>query len=137
MSITPSQRINSPFAVGEKQYLARHGESSIETVDTNNNVSVRTDTDTNPQFNKGVQALPKEEHPPVKSDTPVVSNTIAALAASGVLEEENASQALSNVNVYNRNQSTIREEDRDRKGHRYLKHFYEQNQPVEEINTFV
>ncbi len=137
MSVTPSQRIASPFAVGEKQYLSRHGESFVETVDTNNNVSVRTETDTNPQFNQNIQHLPKEEHPPVKADTPMVSNTIAALAASGVLEEEIPQQVSSNVDVYSRNQSTIREEERDRKGHRYLKHFYEQNQPVEEINKFI
>ncbi len=137
MSVTQSRRISSTSSVIEKKYTGRHGESFVETIDTNNNVSVRSDTNPDPQFGNGFQRPKKEQQPPVKADTPVVSNTIAALAASGILDEENTPQSSSNVNVYNRNQSTIKNEERNRNGHRYLKHFYEKNQPVEEVNKFI
>ncbi len=137
MSVTQSRRISSQSSVIEKKYTARHGESFVETIDTNNNVSVRSDTNPDPQFGNNFHHPKKEEQAPIKADNPIVSNTIAALAASGVWEEENTPQSSSNVNVYNRNQSTIKEEERNRTGHRYLKHFYEKNQPVEEVNKFI
>jgi len=137
MSVTQSRRISSSSAVVEKKYTARHGESFVETIDTTNNVSVRSDTNPDPQFGGNFPRPPKKEQPQIKADAPVVSNTIAALSASGIFDEASPAEQSSNIDIYNRNQSTIKDEELERTGHNYLKHFYEKNQPVEEIDKFI
>ena len=41
------------------------------------------------------------------------------------------------VGVYDNNQAIIKDEELDRTGHSYLKHFYEKNEPVAEVDEFI
>lgn len=66
-----------------------------------------------------------------------VNNTIEALAASGVYEETAVSDNSHKVGVYDNNQAIIKDEELDRTGHSYLKHFYEKNEPVAEVDEFI
>lgn len=139
MSIAPTRRVglSSPASAVEKTYAGRRDEEFVEMIDTNNSVSVRSDSDGNNAANYKFSKQESPEQAPVNTDAPVVNNTIEALAASGVYEDAPPTEAHSRVNVYSNNQSIIKDEELERTGHNYLKHFYEKNEPVAEVDKFI
>jgi len=108
----------------------------VEDIDTRNNVLVRDDS----QNDSGSRQYNQQP----KSDflTPEIDNatSIDALTISGVIEEEGEERNIKNnqkVNVYSNNQSIIKDEDVERIGRSYLKRFYEQNEPITDVNELV
>ncbi len=138
MSVTLTKRVNLPPPTPHiNQSATRYGKEFIEVVDTNNNVSVRSDTHSDHSEQGGNSfAQSGKQEPEVKLNSPTVNSTIEALAASGVYEQENI-EDHSQVNIYSTNQSIIKDEELERTGHNYLKHFYEKNEPVSEVNKLI
>lgn len=141
MSIAPARRVStsSPATRVDRNYSpANRDEQFVEVIDTNNNVSVRDDT--NARNSDGKNLFNKKEAKESKvASAPAnyVNNTIEALAASGVYEETAVSDNSHKVGVYDNNQAIIKDEELDRTGHSYLKHFYEKNEPVAEVDEFI
>lgn len=140
MSIAPTRRvsISSPVTHVEKNYATKRDEEFVEVIDTNNNVSVRADTNSDTPGNRNFpQKNQSEEKLPTEPQQPYVNNTIEALAASGIYENDAMETTPNRVTVYSNNQSIIKDEELDRTGHSYLKHFYEKNEPVIEVDEFI
>lgn len=140
MSIAPTRRVGSSTTAprADKSFAAtRQNSQFVEMIDTNNNVLVR-DEDT-PQHNQQSPNQEKQQKEPEKgisADTAYVASSIEALAVSGVFEEEN-SPSNNNVGIYDNNQSIIRDEELERTGRSYLKHFYEKNEHFIDVDEFV
>lgn len=69
-----------------------------------------------------------------------MASAIEALAASGVLEDsetEDNSNHFHKIGVYGNNQSIVKDEETEKIGHQYLKHFYEKNEILEEVDELV
>lgn len=148
MSISSTRKVSSstaPARKAERIYTAGgQSESFVENIDTSNSVSVKDDmrdrhNDSQNSFSKQED---KEENSKISSDTVSVASVIEALAMSGVYEPVDDSvqdykAASHKIGVYDNNQSIIREEEDERSGKSYLKHFYEKNEVVEEVDEFV
>lgn len=145
MPISSTRKVASSPTVSsrkpERSYIVgSEGEPFVEMIDTTNNVSVREDLREDKGGNK--QAFEKEETPQNKQEltasTTYIPSAIEALTASGVYEDTShlASNRPSKVGVYDNNQSIIKEDKAERHGHNYLKHFYEKNTPIEEVDEF-
>lgn len=135
-STAPTRRTERSYAVGGQ------GEAFVENIDTSNNVSVNDDSK-NRHNERGKYFNNKEkneERNDVSSSPTYVASAIEALAASGVYEEvpdSFQSGASKKIGVYDSNQSIIKEERDEKNGHPYLKHFYEKNEFVEEVDELV
>lgn len=146
MSITSTRKVSgspSPTRRTERSYaLGGQGESFVENIDTTNNVSINDDSKN--RHNESEQSFnskdEKEEKTDISTAPTYIASAIEALAASGVYEQvENMPQtnASHKIGVYDNNQSILKEERDERSGHPYLKHFYEKNEVVEEIDELV
>lgn len=144
MSIAPTRRVGSSTSAprADKSYAAaRLNSQFVEMIDTNNNVLVRDEN--NERHPQEPFAKEKNDAAPQKqfsADTPYVASSIEALAVSGVFDEETPeSDNASNhkVGVYDNNQSIIRDEELERTGRSYLKHFYEKNEHIADVDEFV
>lgn len=145
MSITSARKITgspSPTRRTERIYtLGIQGETFVENIDTTNNVSIDDDSPRHNNDSKEsfTSSEKEKEYKSMSATAPTyVANAIEALAASGIYDNadnmSNAGSTSHKVGVYDNNQSIIREE---RSGHPYLKHFYEKNEIVEEVDEFV
>ena len=140
MSIAPTRRVGSSTTAprADKSFAAaRQSSQFVEMIDTNNNVLVRDEN--TPQQNPQSYDQEKKQKEPEKAisaDAPYVASSIEALAVSGVFEEENT-PANNKVGVYDNNQSIIRDEELERTGRSYLKHFYEKNEHFIDVDEFV
>ncbi len=145
MSISATRKVSNTSAPAKRseRYVAGVEEHPfVENIDTTNNVFVRDENregnDANQQaFNKRDM---QDEKNKLLSGATYIPSAIEALAASGVYENMPAAEKRrtpSQVDVYGNNQSIIKEDDDDRNGHSYLKHFYEKNEIIEEVDEFV
>lgn len=147
MSITSARKVTgspSPTRRTERSYmLGIQGEAFVENIDTTNSVSINDDSsqrrnDSEQSFTPGEQ---EQEKRSLSSAAPAyVVSAIEALAASGVydnIEHVSGASTSHKVGVYDNNQSIIKGEREERNGHPYLKHFYEKNEIVEEVDEFV
>lgn len=147
MSVSSTRKVSSSTATNrrpERNFaVAGKGEAFVENIDTTNNVSVYDDLH---QRNDNPQENPKkkesnEESRSISASPTYVASAIEALAASGVYDEaENArpnNSTSHQIGVYGNNQAIIKEEQNERQGHPYLKHFYEKNEIVEEVDELV
>lgn len=136
-STAPARRTERNYAVGGK------GEAFVENIDTTNNVSVNNDY--NEHHDESEQSFQKfnkkEEKTNISSSPTYVASAIEALAASGVFEQDEDQTSTTNnshkIGVYDNNQSIIKERNSERNSHPYLKHFYEKNEIVEEVDELV
>ena len=143
MSISSTRRISSATSVASKvenKFLAADNHSQfVENIDTTNNVLVRDDT--NSDSNHHQQSSSKQQkQPDFTSPAADISTSLEALALSGIFEDDSANQAETNpnkVNIYNNNQSIIKDEEVERTGRNYLKHFYEKNEHFEDIDELI
>ncbi len=143
MSITATRKVSSTTAAAKRpvRYVAGvEGHPFVEMIDTTNNVSIKDENRDENESRK--QSFDTPENPDIKNDVSSNSNyipsAIEALAASGVYENNNAAtQNSGKIGVYDNNQSIIKEDKKEREGHSYLKHFYEKNELVEEVDEFV
>ncbi|MBR4106642.1 MAG: hypothetical protein IKK52_05005 [Alphaproteobacteria bacterium] len=109
---------------------------TVEDIDTNNNVLVRDEN----QDNSSQQQFSSKQQASFSSYEHNVSTSIEALTLSGMLEDsddEKSSSNNRNVNVYSNNQSIVKDEDVERIGRSYLKRFYEENEPITDVNELV
>lgn len=146
MSISATRKVTSSASSArkaEKIYSSGgQGESFVENIDTSNNVSVRDGTkekqhNSNKQFSPPQQEKKQQN---LNSASASVSSVIEALAMSGVYdvqsnEDMDFSESTLKIGVYDNNQSIIQDEDRG--GKSYLKHFYEKNEIIEEVDEFI
>ena len=140
MSIAPARRVSSSPATARstRNYSAGQSEQFVENIDTTNNILVRDDP--NHDHHQQRQNYPQPDAEEKSEFTPsagYINNTLEALAASGVFEEDPGLSNSSKVNVYGSNQSIIKDEELERTGRRYLKHFYEKNTPMEEVDELI
>lgn len=142
MSIGSTRKVSSATSassrVDNRPMSANNHSQFVENIDTTNNVLVRDERDSNPD--KQYQR-PSPKTPPTdfNSATPDISTSIEALALSGIFEAENDISPNNNhkVDVYNNNQSIIKDEEIERTGRSYLKHFYEKNEHLMDVDEFV
>ncbi len=146
MSITSTRKVSgSPNAPSKADYYRRggDGESFVENIDTTNSVLVK---DNDPDNRKNRQDSPfkkseeKNKRPEISSSQTYIPNAIEALTASGVyddvpLSDKNAGHH--NIGVYDNNQSMVKDKAQEQFSHSYLKHFYERNEIIEEVDELV
>ncbi len=144
MSISATRKVSNTSAPAKRseRYVAGVEEHPfVENIDTSNNVFVR---DENRGGENNQQAFDKhntqDEKNKLLSGTTYIPSAIEALSASGVYENmqvQEKRRTPSQIDVYGNNQSIIKEDDNERSGHSYLKHFYEKNEIIEEVDEFV
>ena len=142
MSIGSTRKISSVSSSTSKvdrKVNANNHSQFVETIDTHNNVLVRDENNESSKHNHQ-ESLPKKT--PVTdytSATPDISTSIEALALSGIFEEAKSSPPVNNqkVDIYSNNQTIIKDEEVERTGRNYLKHFYEKNEHFVDIDEFV
>ncbi len=126
----------------ERNYgTGSEGHPFVEVIDTTNNVLVRDDSTENHQQ----QASPFEDKPKegnrqsIGGTSTFIPSAIEALTASGVYEQQAENETTKNrkVNVYDNNQSMVKEDENSSYDNPYLKHFYEKNEIIEEVDEFV
>lgn len=142
MSITSTRKVGSSSTPARRpEYSYRAGGQSepfVEMIDTNNNISVRDDLrDHQPKQNQNQEKFEQEEAKELTSQSTYVPSAIEALAASGVYDNTETAYFSRKIGVYDNNQSIIKDEEIERTGHSYLKHFYEKNQLIEEVDELI
>lgn len=146
MSITASRRVSGPSSSAnvERKYSGG-GQSGqfVEHIDTSNNVLIHDDpSQSDRRRNSSQQQFQEEESQQNSSgknpNHNYVPNALEALAASGVYDET-VPQPASNrkVGVYDSNQSIVEDEAEEKLPQTYLKHLYEKNRPMEEVDELV
>ena len=147
MSIASTRKVSgSPNAPSKADYYRRggNGESLVENIDKTKNVLVNNNTPDNRENRQDspFQKPKEEKNNRTKVSTPgsYVSNALEALAASGVYDdvrEEERNTGSNPIGVYDNNQSIVRAPEREQFSHHYLKHFYERNEIIEEVDELV
>ena len=139
MSISSSRKISSSNTQRiDKSYSATNRYSQfVENIDTTNNVLVKDDH--NNDSNKKEQHSQKNEQPTnYKSSSPDIIKGVEVIAASMSIDEQNNKQFPANkIDIYSNNQSIVHDEDVEHTGRSYLKHFYEKNEHVVDIDELV
>lgn len=146
MSISSTSKVSSsssPIKRTERSYGAgAEGNPFVEVIDTTNNVLVRDEERQNRQQQSAYEHQEPEERKSAISSSGqayVSASAIEALSASGVYETSETSPDYQNrqINVYDNNQSIVEIEDDDSADNPYLKHLYERNKILEEVDEFV
>lgn len=146
MSISSTSKVSSsssPAKRTERSYGAgSEGNPFVEIIDTTNNVLVRDEERENRQQQSAFESREQEEKKANISSsgrTYVSASAIEALSASGVYDNSEASPDYQNrhVNVYDNNQAIVEEDDDGNADNPYLKHLYERNKILEEVDEFV
>lgn len=142
MSISATRKVSSSTSSprAERAYTATQHSQFVENIDTRNNVLVRDDSDDNnhrQQFSQDRNK--KDENTDISPSVAYVQNSIEALAVSGVFNDSENEQAAAEhkVSVYDNNQSIIRDEEAERTGRNYLKHFYEKNEHLIDVDELI
>ncbi len=143
MSVTATRRVSGSTNPGSRtQRYFGGGEAFVEHIDTANNITVRDENDRENESrnnNSNEQKFEEtEENRTIAAGANYVPSAIEALAASGIYEvQEGYSENHKNIGVYDNNQAIVRDEEAESKGRSYLKHFYEKNEILEEVDKFV
>lgn len=145
MNISSTRKVSSsssPVKRTERNYaVGAEGHPFVETIDTRNNVLVRDESEEQGKKNSAFEQQDKEEKQNgISSSQAFVSaSAIEALSASGVYDNDEQSQNYRNrqVNVYDNNQSMVRDERDYSADNPYLKHLYEKNKILEDVDEFV
>ncbi len=138
MSITATRRVSSATTsskVDKRNFEPNNHSQFVEHIDTNNSVLVRDGQDNDEQNRKRRQ----QSQTDFNSASPDISGSIEALAVSGIFEDDTPppNNQGNKVSVYSNNQSIIRDEEIERTGRNYLKHFYEKNEHIEDVDEFI
>lgn len=142
MTISATKKIGSTTSSPrtERGYSANGRNTQfVEHIDTQNNVLVRDETSGNSnQDSYYPQNSSEQDQSEFSHSTAYVQNNINALAASGVLDDtQDNYHSQYKVNVYDNNQSIIKDEELERTGRNYLKHFYEKNEHLIDVDKLV
>lgn len=143
MSISATRKVGSSTSSPrtERGYSANGKDSQfIEHIDTQNNVLVRDDNTEHHQQSSYYtpEQQDEKENNNFSPSRAYVHNSINAIAASGVLDNyiEN-NHNTHKVGVYDNNQSIIKDEELERTGRNYLKHFYEKNEHLIDVDKLI
>lgn len=133
----------SSSQVSGASYYSTASEQMVESIDASNMVSVnpdaKDDRSKNKQQSKSGQEFPEKE---VSSNKAYIPGAVEALAASGLYEEHSRDENLNKkVGVYGANQTMVKddaelEQEKFLSGN-YIKHLYEKNEHLEEVDEFV
>ncbi len=142
MSIGSTRKINSTLSAQKTErrfYIADNHSQFVENIDTTNNVLVRDDSDGHKSSEQQLKQQKQNQQPNFSSSTPDISTSIEALSLSGIfeLDEKVSSQQNQKVNIYTNNQSIIKDEEIERTGRNYLKHFYEKNEHIVDVDELI
>lgn len=134
MAVSSTQKIGSSH--GGRVYVSNSRSQLVENIDTSNNVLVRDDTSGE---NTNDFTSSKRKNDDSEAFNHELSTSIDALTMSGIIESQDESNTESNhrVNVYNNNQTIVKDDDVERIGRDYLKHFYEKNEPIVDVDELV
>ncbi len=139
MSVSATSKVSSsssPLKRTERRYgTGAEGNPFVENIDTTNNVLVRDESGEDRQQKSAYDNQEKETKRDSISASPafVSSAAIEALSASGVYEIS----AHHKVNVYDNNKAIIGDDNDNAADNPYLKHLYEKNKILEEVDEFV
>ena len=140
MSISSTRKISSTSStssrVDKSYFIANNSSQSVENIDTTNNVLVKDEGNKNSRHQQQ-QNKKQEQQPNYKTATPGIINSIEAIASSIGVEEQEDINKMKKIDVYNNNQSIIHDQDVEHTGRSYLKHFYEKNEHMQDIDTLV
>lgn len=145
MNISSTRKVSSSFSPvkrTERNYsVGAEGHPFVENIDTRNNVLVKDEAEEQNKHNSEFDRKDKEEKQTnISSSQAFVSaSAIEALSASGVYDDIETSPNSRNrqVNVYDSNQSMMKD-DRDYSvDNPYIKHLYEKNKILEDIDEFI
>lgn len=142
MSISATRKVGSSTSSArtERSYASAHPNAQfVEHIDTRNNVLVRDDSDGHSRQDTYQQHQENnDEQAQISPSIAYVRGSIEALAVSGVLEDNGTeTHASHKVGVYDNNQSIIRDEELERTGRNYLKHFYEKNEHLIDVDELI
>ena len=141
MSIGSTRKISSTTPTSSKvdgrSYAPNNRSQFVENIDTNNNVLVRDDN--NDQSHTNDQHPQKErQQTNFNTGTANISGGLEAFAVNNVINEEETSPTDNRkIDIYSNNQSIIKDEEIERTGRSYLKHFYEKNEHFIDIDELV
>ena len=139
MSISSTRKISSSVSntsrIDRRSFLANNHSQFVENIDTTNNVLVRDES--NGEGRNREQQPQKDEHPTnYNSSNPNIINGIEAIASSISPDDQGYNQ-FHKIDVYSNNQSIVRDEEVEHTGRNYLKHFYEKNEHMVDIDELV
>lgn len=139
MSISSTRKISSSASVSSRidrrSLLANNHSQFVENIDTTNNVLVRDES--NGESNKHDHQPPNNEDATnYNSSNPNIVNGIEAIASSIAPDEQGYSQ-IHKIDVYSNNQSIVYDEEVEHTGRNYLKHFYEKNEHMIDVDELV
>ena len=145
MSIGSAKKIESTVSAPRKikpfNKVSGGSGQFVEDIDTTNNVLVKDESDQRDGLSSFLEQQKQEKRPNFQSVTADISTSIEALALTGALENDeekiNHNITSRNINIYNNNQSMIKDEEIERTGRSYLKRFYEKNEPLVDVDEFV
>ena len=138
MSISSTRKVSSNSSstsrVGRGYMSANNYSQYVENIDTSNNVLVRDENN----FERGKRETPQHEEDKqtnYKSSSPDIINGIEAIASTISPEDQGIVQSQANkINIYSNNQSIVHDKDVEYTGRKYLKHFYEKNEHIADID---
>ena len=145
MSVSSTSKVSSsssPIKRTERRYgTGAEGNPFVEVIDTTNNVLIRDGSEENPQQQTAYDNQEKEEkRNNISSSSAYVSaGAIEALSASGVydISDKPTDTPHNKVNFYDNNKAIIGDDNDNAADNPYLKHFYENNKILEEVDKFV
>ena len=139
MSISSTRRISSNSSTStrvNKNYFATDNYSQhVENIDTSNNVLVKDEN--NHERNNREKPSKQNDDQAInyKLSTPDIINSVEVIAGTISPEEQNNSYYQNNnVNIYTNNQSIVHDKDVELTGRSYLKHFYEKNEHIVDVD---
>lgn len=147
MSVASTSKVSSsssPLKRTERRYGASaEGNAFVENIDTTNNVLVRDDSENDSQQKPAYDNPQQEEKKNTFSASPTYmsSSAIEALSASGVYDATDtdtaANSSLQKVNIYDNNKAIIGDDNDNSVDNPYIKHLYENNTILEEVDELV
>jgi hypothetical protein len=141
MSISSTRKISSSASntsrIDRRSFFANNHSQHVENIDTTNNVLVKEEND-NENRNHQHHSQEDNQSTSYKSSNPNILNGIEAIASS-IDPEEQGHNALQNqkIDIYSNNQSIIHDDEIEHTGRNYLKHFYEKNEHMIDIDELV
>lgn len=144
MSIGSTRKIESTVSSASKADRAvrsfTHNSQTVESIDTTNNVLVRDENENQERQDKN-SSQQRAYQPDFKNSTADISSSIEALAITATIQEnennQQSSKPQNQIDIYSNNQSILKDEDVEKTGRTYLKHLYEKNEYLTDIDELV
>ena len=135
MSVSSTSKVG--LSAPSRAMVGNSRSQSVENIDTDNSVLVRDDSREETPNQQNFSSRQKNDFSSSELD---ISTSLGALSLSGMLEDNKDEEKTTNnnkINVYSNNQSIVKDEDIERIGRSYLKRFYEENEPITDVNELV